>query len=93
MSYRKFPAVLVGNKSDLPDEKRQVSFEGVISLVTQVERDTDGIRFKEGKAYAQEYDIPFFEISAKNGINIEAPFIQICHEIRTERIVSGFTCH
>lgn len=84
-----FPIVLVGNKCDLPDEERQVSFEGAHypdALCFDVI--IDDMLFKEGQALAQRYQIPFFETSAKNGINIQEPFIQICHEIRRERTVS-----
>lgn len=47
--------VLVGNKCDLPAERRAVS--------------TD-----DGKRLAERFNVPFFETSAKTGVNVDAAF-------------------
>jgi GTPase SAR1 family protein len=44
--------ILVGNKSDMADEKRAVAFD-------------------RGQALAQEYNMQFFETSAKENHNVE----------------------
>jgi len=50
-------AILIGNKSDLADQ-RKVSYD-------------------EGKALANELQIPFFETSAKSDVNITQPFVDV----------------
>ena len=59
------PVVLVGNKCDLPPEKRKIT---VI----------------EGKEKADEFKIPFFESSCKEGINIKEVFHKLIEEITTK---------
>ena len=56
------PVVLIGNKCDLPEDKRKVSNE-------------------EGIQKSNEYKIPFFETSCKDGININEVFDKIVEEI------------
>ena len=56
------PIILVGNKCDLPPEKRQVE------LI-------------EGKDKAEEFNLPFFETSCKEGINIKEVFEKIVEDI------------
>jgi len=51
--------ILVGNKSDMADEKRAVPYA-------------------KGKALADEYNIRFFETSAKDNINVEDVSLQGC---------------
>ena len=54
--------ILIGNKCDLPEEKRKVSKE-------------------EGEDKANEYNIPFFETSCKEGINVNEAFMKLSEEI------------
>ena len=56
------PIILVGNKCDLSDDKRQVSL-------------------KEGQDKANEYNIPFYETSCKEGINIKEVFEKLVDDI------------
>ena len=56
------PIILVGNKCDLPPEKRQVE------LI-------------EGKDKAEEFNLPFFETSCKEGINIKEVLEKIVEDI------------
>ena len=58
----RIPVVLIGNKCDLPEDKREVSNE-------------------EGIQKSNEYKIPFFETSCKDGININEVFDKIVEEI------------
>ena len=58
----KLPIILVGNKCDLSDDKRQVSL-------------------KEGQDKANEFNIPFYETSCKEGINIKAVFEKLIDDI------------
>ena len=58
----KLPIVLVGNKCDLSDDKRQVSL-------------------KEGQDKADEFNIPFYETSCKEGINIKEVFEKLIDDI------------
>ena len=59
------PIVLVGNKLDLEDN----------------EDDGRIIEYGEGEDFAKENDFDFFEVSAKNGINVEKAFISIAEKI------------
>lgn len=54
--------ILVGNKSDMADEKRAVAFE-------------------RGQALAKEYNMPFFETSAKENYNVEQVFSAIARDV------------
>ena len=56
------PIILVGNKCDLSDDKRQVSL-------------------KEGQDKADEFNIPFYETSCKEGINIKEVFEKLVDDI------------
>ena len=58
----KLPIILVGNKCDLSDDKRQVSL-------------------KEGQDKASEFNIPFYETSCKEGINIKEVFEKLVDDI------------
>ena len=58
----KLPIILVGNKCDLSDDKRQVSL-------------------KEGQDKASEFNIPFYETSCKEGINIKEVFEKLIDDI------------
>ena len=64
------PIILVGNKCDLPPEKRQVE------LI-------------EGKDKAEEFNIPFFETSCKEGINIKEVFEKIVEDITGKNNLSS----
>ena len=60
---------LVGNKSDVPDEDRKVTYE-------------------EGMAFAKVLNSPFYEISAKENININESFahlIECMHGVKPYR--------
>ena len=59
------PIVLVGNKLDLEDN----------------EDDGRIIEYCEGEDFAKENDFDFFEVSAKNGTNVEKAFISIAEKI------------
>ena len=59
------PIVLVGNKLDLEDN----------------ENDGRIIEYGEGEDFAKENDFDFFEVSAKNGTNVEKAFISIAEKI------------
>ena len=59
------PIVLVGNKLDLEDN----------------EDDGRIIEYGEGEDFAKENDFDFFEVSAKNGTNVEKAFISIAEKI------------
>lgn len=81
-----FPVVLVGNKCDLEDE-RTVNYEGNNRhspplLVSHF------ILLSEGQEIARQFSVPFFETSTNEIQTIEEPFIQICFEIRKDRLVS-----
>lgn len=74
---RVIPSVLVGNKVDLNDNERKVSFE-------------------EGEKLAQENNINFYEISAKENINIKKCISYLVKEIMQnklydDRIEDSFT--
>ena len=74
---RAIPSVLVGNKVDLNDNERKVSFE-------------------EGEKLAQENNIHFYEISAKENINIKKCISCLVKEIMhnnlyDDRIEDSFT--
>eukprot|EP01130_Rhizamoeba_saxonica_P003337 TRINITY_DN1416_c0_g1_i1.p1 TRINITY_DN1416_c0_g1~~TRINITY_DN1416_c0_g1_i1.p1 ORF type:complete len:197 (-),score=33.79 TRINITY_DN1416_c0_g1_i1:52-642(-) len=56
------PAVLCGNKCDLPDSMREVTQE-------------------EGKSFADQHNLPFFETSAKERINVEECFEECVREV------------
>ena len=56
------PIILVGNKCDLPDDKRMISL-------------------KEGQDKANEFNIPFYETSCKEGINIKEVFEKLVDDI------------
>ncbi|PVU87012.1 hypothetical protein BB561_006482 [Smittium simulii] len=56
------PIVLVGNKTDLENERE--------------------ISYSEGEQAAQDFLCGFIETSAKNGTNIEKPFVEIVKLIR-----------
>ena len=58
----KLPIILVGNKCDLPDDKRMISL-------------------KEGQDKADEFNIPFYETSCKEGINIKEVFEKLIDDI------------
>ena len=62
LAKEKLPIILVGNKCDLSDDKREVSI-------------------KEGQDKANEFNIPFFETSCKNGININEVFEKLIENI------------
>ena len=64
------PIILVGNKCDLPPEKRQVELN-------------------EGKDKAEEFNIPFFETSCKEGINIKEVFEKIVEDITVKNNLSS----
>lgn len=53
--------LLVGNKSDMADERRAVPYA-------------------RAKALADEYGMPFFEASAKDGANVEEAFTRIARD-------------
>jgi small GTP-binding protein len=74
---RVIPSVLVGNKVDLDDNERKVTFE-------------------EGEKLAQENNINFYEISAKENINIKKCISYLVKEIMQnklydDRIEDSFT--
>lgn len=64
------PIILVGNKCDLPPEKRKVE------LI-------------EGKDKAEEFNLPFFETSCKEGINIKEVFEKIVEDITGKNNLSS----
>ena len=64
------PIILVGNKCDLPPEKREVE------LI-------------EGKDKAEEFNLPFFETSCKEGINIKEVFGKIVEDITGKNNLSS----
>ena len=64
------PIILVGNKCDLPPEKREVE------LI-------------EGKDKAEEFNLPFFETSCKEGINIKEVFEKIVEDITGKNNLSS----
>lgn len=55
MAEKHVAIVLVGNKADLPADRRAVSTE-------------------EGARLAKQYSVPFFETSAKTGVNVDEAF-------------------
>ena len=59
---KKIPIILVGNKCDINDKKRKVTFE-------------------EGEKKGKEFQIPFFETSCKDGINVKEVFERIVNDI------------
>ena len=56
------PVVILGNKTDLPDDERVVSEN-------------------EAKNLARDLKIPYFEVSAKAGQNVEESFTQVVQQI------------
>lgn len=61
-SVDKVPAVVAGNKCDLGERQRKVTYE-------------------EGLKMGYQLKAPFFETSAKFGINIDECFYQVVREI------------
>ena len=57
------PIVLVGNKCDIDDSRRQVTFE-------------------RGNQAANEWEVPFFEVSALEEIQNEECFFDLAREMK-----------
>jgi Ras-related protein Rab-8A len=51
--------------------------------------DQRAVTFEEGEALAKEYNIQFFETSAKQDINVEKSFINIATEVKERLMVDG----
>lgn len=68
-----FPFILIGNKVDVEESKRQVSQ-------------------KKAKIWAKERnDIPYFETSAKDGINVNDAFYMVAkNALKQEQIVERY---
>lgn len=47
------------------------------------------VTFEEGEALAKEYNIHFFETSAKQDINVEKAFITIATDVKNRLIADG----
>lgn len=73
-----FPLVIVGNKCDLVSE-REVSEEEVKKLITEFQKQ-DG-----------NWNIPFYECSAKQRINVDEAFNAIVKELRKKKPVGPTT--
>jgi len=43
----------------------------------------------DGKAFAEKYDIPFLETSAKNGTFVDTAFLMMAHEIKNKMTHGG----
>jgi GTPase SAR1 family protein len=69
---RDFPIVLVGNKADLPPEKRVISLEQVWLSLDRLVMTKD--LKHQGQKYAQEQNLYFEETSARTGQNVEKAF-------------------
>lgn len=63
------PMVIVGNKSDLENERQVKTEEG---------------KELAAKFGTPGHPVPFFETTAKNNINVEATFFEIVREIRRQ---------
>lgn len=46
------------------------------------------VSYEEGKSLADKYDIPFYETSAKSGININETFMTIARDIKNKILVN-----
>lgn len=91
---------LVGNKLDLTNENAE-SGEAATAREESVERETeeDGgdarrISTKEGRNYAEEEGLLFFETSAKSGVNVQEVFTSIANAIpetqmKNTRVAAG----
>mmetsp|Transcript_39627 Transcript_39627/g.40392 ORF Transcript_39627/g.40392 Transcript_39627/m.40392 type:complete len:82 (+) Transcript_39627:147-392(+) len=47
------------------------------------------VSYEEGEALAKEYNIHFFETSAKQDINVEKAFLTIATDVKNRLIVDG----
>lgn len=47
------------------------------------------VSFEEGESLAKEYNIHFFETSAKQDLNVEKSFITIATDVKERLIVDG----
>jgi hypothetical protein len=47
------------------------------------------VSYEEGEALAKEYNIHFFETSAKQDINVEKAFIKIATDVKNRLLVDG----
>lgn len=52
-------------------------------------QDQRAISYEEGESLAKEYNIPFFETSAKQDINVEKSFITIATDVKNRLIDDG----
>ncbi len=50
-----------------------------------------GVEYDEGRRLADKYGIPFFETSAKSGINIEDTFMTIARDIKNKILLNETT--
>ena len=80
---------LVGNKLDLTNEQNTedtaIRSDDEGSTTEPAEADSDGdarkISTKEGREYAEEEGLLFFETSAKSGVNVQEVFTAIANAI------------
>lgn len=53
--------------------------------------DQRAVTTAEGEALAKEYNVPFFETSAKQGVNVEKAFISLATDVKARMIDEGIT--
>ncbi len=82
--------ILIGNKCDVQDQRVSINsfFAGnmlpeLFLLLFQV------ISTDEGNSLAKEYNINFFETSAKQDMNVEKAFITIATDVKNRLISDG----
>ena len=81
--------ILIGNKCDCQDQRvramsviDQVTLDMVDMIHSNNHCPTQAISYEEGESLAKEYNIHFYETSAKQDINVEKSFITIATDVK-----------
>ncbi len=84
MCYKNILIYLIGNKSDLEDKRQDMCYKNILIYLIGNKSDLEDKRQvteEEGREFAEENNLVFFETSALNGNNIEEIFTQSATEL------------